>query len=78
MKMKNKFIRQLIEVEIRLGFLSIPSHGVELMPEKKVKSKQLLMVKRKNFPIIQSIGEYLVLLGGIRRLKLNQKIMLNS
>ena len=29
-EMKSKFVRKLIEVEIRLGFLSIPSHGIEL------------------------------------------------
>jgi hypothetical protein len=37
--MKNKFIRQLIEVEIRLGFISIPSHGLDLMPDKTSKIK---------------------------------------
>ena len=30
--MKNKFVRQLIEIEIRLGFLNIPSNGIEIMP----------------------------------------------
>jgi len=29
-----KFVRQLIGVEIKLGFLYIPAHGVELMPNK--------------------------------------------
>ncbi len=31
--MKNKIVRKLIEVEIRLGFLHIPASGIELMPE---------------------------------------------
>jgi hypothetical protein len=34
-----KFIRQLIEVEIRLGFLNIPVHGVDLMPSEKTQIK---------------------------------------
>ena len=29
-----KFVRQLIGVEIKLGFIYIPAHGVELMPNK--------------------------------------------
>ena len=40
--MKNKFLRQLIEVEIRLGFLSIPSHGIELMPDTKGKIRAVV------------------------------------
>lgn len=35
--MTKGFSRKLIEVEIRLGFLSIPSRGTELMPEEKTK-----------------------------------------
>lgn len=35
--MSNHFVRKLIEVEIRLGFLSIPSHGIELMPDNNTK-----------------------------------------
>ena len=37
--MGNKFIRQLIEVEIRLGFLYVPSKGIELMPDSTSKIK---------------------------------------
>lgn len=33
--MTKEFTRKLIEVEIRLGFLSIPSQGVHLMPDEK-------------------------------------------
>lgn len=33
--MSNKFIRQLIAVEIKLGFLNIPAQGMELMPNDK-------------------------------------------
>lgn len=40
--MKNKFIRQLIEIEIKLGFLSVPAHGVELMPTQKTRIKVLI------------------------------------
>ncbi|MBU1862688.1 MAG: hypothetical protein KKH94_03365 [Candidatus Omnitrophica bacterium] len=32
--MAKKFIRKLIDVEIKLGFLHIPAVGIELMPEK--------------------------------------------
>jgi hypothetical protein len=32
--MIKKFVRKLIEVEIRLGFLHIPAAGIEMMPEK--------------------------------------------
>ena len=32
--MQNKIVRKLIDVEIKLGFLSIPSKGVELMPDR--------------------------------------------
>jgi len=32
--MVKKFIRKLIDVEIRLGFLHIPAVGIEMMPEK--------------------------------------------
>lgn len=35
--MARGFTRKLIEVEIRLGFLSIPSRGSDLMPEEKTK-----------------------------------------
>lgn len=35
--MTRGFSRKLIEVEIRLGFLSVPSKGAELMPEEKTK-----------------------------------------
>jgi len=40
--MTKGFSRKLIEVEIRLGFLSIPSKGTELMPEEKTKVDVLL------------------------------------
>ena len=32
--MVKKFIRKLIDVEIKLGFLHIPAAGIEIMPEK--------------------------------------------
>ena len=35
--MKNKIIRKLIDVEIRLGFLHIPALGIELMPDRNSK-----------------------------------------
>ena len=35
--MDNKIVRWLIEVEIRLGFLSIPARGFDLMPEDDTK-----------------------------------------
>ena len=35
--MTKGFSRKLIEVEIRLGFLSVPSQGAELMPEERMK-----------------------------------------
>lgn len=34
-QMTNKFVRKLIAVEIKLGFLNVPSQGVEIMPDKK-------------------------------------------
>lgn len=34
--MENQFVRKLIAVEIKLGFLSIPAYGMELMPDKKI------------------------------------------
>jgi len=37
--MANQIIRKLIEVEIRLGFLSIPSKSLELMPSEKSQIK---------------------------------------
>jgi hypothetical protein len=35
----NDFVRRLIEVEVRLGFLYIPAHGIEMMPSEKTKIK---------------------------------------
>ncbi len=35
----DKFVRKLIEVEIRLGFLNIPVRGLELMPSEKQRIK---------------------------------------
>lgn len=35
--MIRKFIRKLIDVEIKLGFLHIPAAGIEMMPEKDAK-----------------------------------------
>lgn len=35
----NRFVRRLIEVEARLGFLYIPAHGIEMMPSEKAKIK---------------------------------------
>lgn len=35
--MVKKFIRKLIDVEIKLGFLHIPAAGIEVMPEKDAK-----------------------------------------
>lgn len=35
--MIKKFIRKLIDVEIKLGFLHIPAAGIEIMPEKDAK-----------------------------------------
>ncbi len=35
--METGFSRKLIEVEIRLGFLSIPSRGTDIMPDEKTK-----------------------------------------
>ncbi|MBU0768064.1 MAG: hypothetical protein KJ687_03080, partial [Proteobacteria bacterium] len=32
--MAKKFIRKLIDVEIKLGFLHIPAAGIEMMPGK--------------------------------------------
>ena len=32
--MSKKFIRKLIDVEIRLGFLHIPDAGIEMMQDK--------------------------------------------
>ena len=32
--MLKKFIRKLIDVEIKLGFLHIPAAGIEMMPDK--------------------------------------------
>ena len=40
--MENKIIRQLIEVEIRLGFLSIPARGIQFMPSKNGKIDVLI------------------------------------
>jgi len=42
------FSRKLIEVEIRLGFLSVPSKGTELMPEEKTKVDVLLDDEEKS------------------------------
>jgi hypothetical protein len=46
--MRNKFIRQLIKIEIKLGFLSIPSYGVELMPGKNIKIDVIIDGKKRN------------------------------
>ena len=35
--MVKKFIRKLIDVEIKLGFLHIPAAGITMMPEKDTK-----------------------------------------
>jgi hypothetical protein len=35
--MIKKFVRKLIDVEIKLGFLHIPAAGIEMMPEKDTK-----------------------------------------
>jgi len=35
--MVKKFIRKLIDVEIKLGFLHIPAAGIEMMPDKDSK-----------------------------------------
>ena len=40
--MVKEFSRKLIEVEIKLGFLNIPSRGTELMPEEKAKVDMFL------------------------------------
>jgi len=32
--MAKKFIRKLIDVEIKLGFLHIPAAGIEMMPDR--------------------------------------------
>jgi len=44
--MANKIIRKLIEIEIRLGFINIPSHGIELMPDDSTKIKAVLAAIR--------------------------------
>lgn len=46
--MKNKFARKLIEVEIKLGFLSIPSHGIKFMPNKKTTIIVILDGKKRS------------------------------
>lgn len=40
--MRNQIIRKLIEVEIRLGFLTIPSKSIELMPSENTQIKVIL------------------------------------
>jgi len=40
--MANKIIRKLIEVEIRLGFMYIPSKSIELMPLKSAKINAII------------------------------------
>ncbi len=45
--MAKGFSRKLIEVEVRLGFLSIPSKGSEFMPEEKTKIKVFLDDEQK-------------------------------
>lgn len=35
--MNQKFLRKLIEVEIRLGFINIPKHAIDLFPSEKTK-----------------------------------------
>ena len=40
--MANQIFRKLIEVEIRLGFLSIPTKSIELMPSENTKIEVLL------------------------------------
>lgn len=40
--MKNNIIRKLINVEIKLGFLHIPSGGIDLMPDSNIKLSVLL------------------------------------
>lgn len=49
--MEKGFTRKLIEVEIRLGFLSIPSRGTELMPEEKTKVNVYLDDKEKTISL---------------------------
>lgn len=34
--MSKKFVRKLIDVEIKLGFLHIPVAGIEMMPDIRI------------------------------------------
>lgn len=45
---KNTIIRQLIPIEIKLGFINIPSYGVALMPDEKTRIKVKLAGKEKD------------------------------
>lgn len=45
--MLKKFIRKLIDVEIKLGFLHIPAAGIEMMPEKDAKIAVVIDGKEK-------------------------------
>jgi len=47
--MENKIVRKLIEVEIRLGFLSIPAAGFTLMPQNNSKIAVQMDNKDKEF-----------------------------
>ena len=40
--MQKRFIRKLIDVEIKLGFLHIPAAGIEMMPDKDGKIAVLI------------------------------------
>lgn len=46
--MVKKFIRKLIDVEIKLGFLHIPAAGIEMMPEKDGKIAVAIDGKEKH------------------------------
>jgi hypothetical protein len=35
----NEFVRRLIELEVRLDFLYIPAHGIEMMSSERTKIK---------------------------------------
>ena len=61
----NQFVRRLIEVEARRGFLYVPAQGVEMMPSTKERINVLLNGKAVKLTslILIDLPDYLLSLG---------------
>jgi len=65
--MSKKFIRKLIDVEIKLGFLHIPAAGIEMMPGKDGKIAVVIDGKDNELTYNASINAFLALFVGTRQ-----------